>query len=152
MGRRVLPGPSIFYLAPGSSIYNEATGGFREEQAKRSRSSCMSPVNPLLPRDTLYTFMEIVRFINFIKHLLDRNPGLSRLSDILEMEKCGRNAHDSIIMRTILLEKRFIAYDKKLKDYAEEQQDRDLVSLFFSRAKGSAVKGFKTGNSLIFDI
>lgn len=152
MGKRVLLGPSIFYLAPGSRIFDDMSGSSWEEDIKTLRSSYMSPVNPFLPRDTIFTFMKLVRFINVVKQLLDRNHDLGRLSDILEMAQCGRNRHDNIIMRTLLTEKRFVAYDRETKDYVNEPQDRELIALFFKRISGATIKGFKTSNSLIVNL
>jgi radical SAM superfamily enzyme YgiQ (UPF0313 family) len=151
MGKRVLLGPSIFYLAPGSRIFNESSGGLREEDIKTLRSSYMLPVNPLLPRDIIFTFMKLVRFINVVKRLLDRDRGLRRLSDLLEAQ-CGRNGHDDTIMRTLLAEKRFIAYDRRTKDYVDEPHDRELIANFFKKISGAAIKGFKTAHSLTVDL
>jgi anaerobic magnesium-protoporphyrin IX monomethyl ester cyclase len=151
MGKRALLGPSIFYLAPGSRIFDEVSGSFRQGDIKTLRSSYMAPVNPFLPRDAIFTFMKLVRFVNVVKQLLDRDPGPQRLSDLLEAQ-CGRNGHDDIIMRTLLIEKRFIAYDRRTKDYVDEPQDRELIASFFKKISGATIKGFKTGNSLTIDL
>ena len=55
-------------------------------------------------------------------------------------------------MRTLLIEKRFIAYDRRTKDYVDEPQDRELIALFFKKISGATIKGFKTGNSLTIDL
>lgn len=152
MGKRVLLGPSIFYLAPGSRIFDEASGSFREEDVKTLRSSYMLPVNPLLPREAVFTLMKLVRFINAVKRLLDRNAGIERLSDILETAQCGRNRHDDSIIRTLITEKRFVAYDRGARDYIDEPQDRELTAHFFKRIVGATIKGFKTAHSLAVDL
>jgi len=95
--------------------------------------------------------MKLVRFINAVKRLLDRNAGLKSLSDLLEAQ-CGRNGHDDMIMRTLLTEKRFIAYDRRTKDYVDEPQDRGLIAMFFKKISGAAIKGFKTAHSLIVEL
>jgi len=151
MGKRVLLGPSIFYLAPGSRIFDEAHGSLPKEDVKTLRSSYMLPVNPLLPREAIFTLMKLVRFINAVKRLLDRNAGLKRLSDLLEAQ-CGRNGHDDIVMTALLTEKRFIAYDRGAKDYADEPQDKELTAHFFKRISRATIKGFKTAHSLTIDL
>lgn len=148
MERRALLGPSIFYLAPGSRMFGEFSGGDREERIKSFRSSFMLPVNPLFQRKTTFSIVKLVRAINYIKQQLDKNPDLKRLSDLPHFAK---NPMEQEIVRTLVSEKRFIAYDRKIKDFSAEPQDEGLIRLFFAAAKGKTVKGFKTGNRLIFD-
>jgi anaerobic magnesium-protoporphyrin IX monomethyl ester cyclase len=148
MGKRLLLGPSMFYLAPNSPIFKNTVGGNWEKHIKAMRSSCMMSVNPLLPRDTIYTFIKLVRFINLVKHILDKEANLKKLSDLLGLPFTEKNAYDKRIFTTLLLKKRFIYYDIKRKDFYDEPQDNNLVKLFFKRAKGSLIRGFKTMNSL----
>ena len=148
MGKRLLPGPSIFYLAPGSPIFDETTGPDWEGKIKSMRSSAMFPVNPLLPRETLFTFMKLTRFINYMKNVVDREPGVKGLSDI---PLVGTNPLDREIVSALLTEKRFVSYDLKKKELREEPQDRTLVERFFERALGSVIRGFRTSNSLKID-
>ncbi len=62
MGKRLLLGPSIFYLAPNSEACSNFTAdhGDAVQRFRMMRSSAMVPVNPNLPRDTLYTLMKLV--------------------------------------------------------------------------------------------
>lgn len=152
MGKRALLGPSIFYLAPGSRIYDEAHGSSLKQGVRTLRSSYMLPVNPLLPREAIFTLMKLVRFVNAVKRLLDRNAGLKRLSDLLETAQRGRNRHDDSIMRTLLAEKRFTAYDRWARGYVDEPQEKELTAHFFKRTSGATIKGFKTAHSLIVDL
>jgi len=108
----------------------------------------MMSVNPLLPRDTIYTFIKLVRFINLVKHILDKEANLKKLSDLLGLPLTEKNTYDKRIFTTLLLKKRFTCYDLKRKDFYDEPQDNNLVKLFFKRAKGSLIRGFKTMNSL----
>ncbi len=151
MGKRVLLGPSIFYLAPGSPIFDEASGSFREEGARTFRSSYMLPASPLVPREAIFTIMKLVRFLNAVKRILDGHPGLERLSDIAGSQ-FRRNRHDDVIMRSLLMEKRFIAYDRKIQNYVDERQDKGLIAHFFKRISRATIKGFKTAHSLIVDL
>ena len=47
MGKRLLLGPSIFYLAPNSAIFNDIAGNDWENSIKMMRSSAMFPATPL---------------------------------------------------------------------------------------------------------
>ena len=152
MGKRLLPGPSVFYLAPGSPLFDTA-GANNQDLAMRSlRSSYMMEVNPLFPRDAIYTFMKLTRFINFVKNCLDHEPSLGRLSDLTQFLKSGKEEIDKEIFRTLLLEKRLIRYDVGKRTFVDEPQDRNILEHFFGMAKGTMVKGFKTDSSLILDV
>jgi len=145
MGKRLLPGPSVFYLAPGSPVFDEYAGPDWEGKIKSLRSSAMLPVNPLLPRETLFTFMKLTRFINYAKNTADRDPGVSDLTDI---PAAAADPVDREIVSALLTEKRFVSFDLRRKEFMEEPQDRALVKRFFERAEGLNIKGFRTSNSL----
>ena len=151
MGRRLLPGPSIFYLAPGSPIFKDILGDGWEGSLPLLRSSAMFPVNPLLPIETLYTFMKLTRFINFVKAVVDRAFGPLFLSDLPALPEAARNDVDREIIATLCREKLFTSYDPRSKSLVAEPQDRSLVARFFSRAKGLRIKGFKSANTLTID-
>ncbi len=151
MDKRLLPGPSIFYLAPGSSLFGSAADGDAGGYM-RFRSSYMAESNPLFPRPVTYTFMKLTRLINFVKGCLDREPSLNRLSDLSEFLKGSKEGIDKEILGTLLQEKRLIAYDVGKRLFVEEPQDKDLLKHFFRKAKGARIKGFKTSNSLIVDV
>jgi anaerobic magnesium-protoporphyrin IX monomethyl ester cyclase len=149
MGRRLLPGPSIFYLAPGSPIFDETAGEGWGGSIKSLRGSAMLPVNPLLPRETLFTFMKLTRFINFVKGALDREPGVRTLRDLAEAPALVKSPVDREIITVLLREKRFMYHDLQTSSLLPEPQDDGLVKLFFQRAGGLPVRGFKTMNSVI---
>jgi anaerobic magnesium-protoporphyrin IX monomethyl ester cyclase len=153
MDKRLLLGPSIFYLAPNSETFNQFTA--RNEgsgqQFKFMRSSAMVPVNPNLPRDSLYTLMKLVRFVNLVKRLLDGPDAPTRLSGILEMPAIIKNERDRKILATLLHEKRLIWFDGSRGDFVSEPHSSDLVRLFFDRAKNKPIRGFKTMNQLVVD-
>ena len=48
MGKRLLPGPSIYYLAPRSPLFNAACGSDWQKYIKVMRSSALFPSNPPL--------------------------------------------------------------------------------------------------------
>jgi len=152
MGKRLLPGPSIFYLAPGSPLFDVYFSEDREKHLKSMRSSCMTEVNPLFLKDTIYTFMQLTRFINFVKHCLDKEPSLKKLSELPALLNTDKEYPDRHIFNTLLLEKRLIHYDMRKKWFADESQDKELISAFFKKAHSAKITGFKTMNSLIVDI
>ncbi len=151
MGKRLLAGPSIFYLAPGSPVFDETAGADWEGGLKSMRSSAMRPVNPLLPQDTLFTLMKLTRFINFVKGIVDREPGVKRLSDLMEVPAIKNHSFNGEIVSTLCKDHRFTWYDLSAKALRPEPQDGRLVELFFRRARGLFIRGFKTTNSLVID-
>lgn len=153
MGKRLLLGPSIFYLAPNSDAYDTfaANSGPTVPQFKQMRSSAMVPVNPNLPRDSLYTLMKLVRFINLVKRLLDGSDGLQKLSDILEMPAIKNNDRDKTILAALINEKRLIWFDSSRSNFVSEPHNGDLVKLFFDRSRNKPIRGFKTMNQVVVD-
>ncbi|HVN97078.1 MAG TPA: hypothetical protein VMT62_11660, partial [Syntrophorhabdaceae bacterium] len=152
MERRLLAGPSVYYLAPTSPLFHDSIGGDWERYLKVMRSSALYPSNPLFPRETTATFVKLTRFINMVKGMVDRNPAMERLSDIAETECIPEREHDVYILKSLLSGKRFISYDVRRNEYVEEPQDRDLVSYFFRKIHGKTIRGFKTPNRLTVDI
>jgi anaerobic magnesium-protoporphyrin IX monomethyl ester cyclase len=153
MGKRLLLGPSIFYLAPNSKAYHQFAANNEDaaQQFKLMRSSAMVPVNPNLPRDSLYTLMKLVRFVNLVKRLLDGPDAPKRLSDILEIPAIIKNNRDKTILATLLNEKRLIWFDSSRNDFVPEPHNSNLVKFFFNRAKNKPIRGFKTMNKLLVD-
>lgn len=152
MGKRLLPGPSIFYLAPGSPMFDKNFNGNSEEQLKSMRSSSMTEMNPLFPRDVIYTFMKLTRFINFVKHCLDKEPSLEKLSDLPALFSNEKEDTDRQIFATLLHEKRLIHYDIGERRFTDEPQEKELISEFFRKADNTVIRGFKTMNSIVVDV
>jgi hypothetical protein len=112
----------------------------------------MMEANPLFPRDAVYTFMKLTRFINYVKNCLDHEPSLEKLSDLPGFLKEGKKkGMDKEIFSVLLAEKRLIRYDVGKRTFVDEPQDRNLLERFFRMARGSKIKGFKTGNTLLVD-
>ena len=95
--------------------------------------------------------MKLTRFINFVKGLIDRNPAMEHLSDIIDAPDLSCKPHDVHILKTLILDKRLTWYDSAKQDYADEPQDRDLVAHFFTRINGASIRGFRTMNKLTID-
>jgi radical SAM superfamily enzyme YgiQ (UPF0313 family) len=151
MEKRLLLGPSIFYMAPGSAIY-ERDGKWLEIPPEAMRSSFMLPFNPLFPRPVTFTFAKLVRFINYIKGMLDRGTGITRLSDLLDAKPAMRDGRDALIIARLLMEKGFFCYDGKEEGLRPEAVEPVLVDAFFRKAKGRTIRGFKTAHSLTVDV
>lgn len=148
MGKRVLAGPSIFYLAPGSPYFDDAC---REDPSgffKMARSSIMLPVNRLFPRQTTFTFMKLLRFINVAKALIDANPGARSLADLADAGRMKKNPRDRHIFTTLLQKGRFVWFDGHGNEYIDEPQDHGLVAAFLKAMEGKRIKGFRTNNSV----
>ena len=152
MGKRLLPGPSIYYLAPGSPLFNAACGNDWQKYIKVMRSSALYPSNPLFPRETLFTFMKLTRFINHAKNIIDQNPSITQLSDIIDVPAIVSKPHDLHIFKTLILDKRFVWYNKEKEDYTEEPQDKNLIAHFFEKIRHKPIRGFKTMNTLKIDV
>ena len=152
MGKRLLPGPSIYYLAPGSPLFNAACGSDWQKYIKVMRSSALYPSNPLFPRETIFTFMKLTRFINLVKSIVDQHPSIRKLSDIIDVPAIADKPHDFHIFKTLISDKRFIWYDKEKEDYAEEPQNRNLIVHFFDKIHGKPIRGFKTMNTITIDV
>ena len=146
MGKRTLPGPSIYYPAPGSLLFNDICGEDPGCLFPLTRSSVMYPVNPLFPRETTFTFMKLLRFMNVVKSLIDSNPGAKYLRDLADAPTMHRRPRDSYIFTTLLREGRFIWFDKGVDEYVDEPQDLALIAAFFKAMEGNAIKGFRTNN------
>ena len=147
MGKRLLLGPSVFYLAPGSKAFREIIGDAWEPHIKLMRSSAMFPANPLFSRETTYTLMKLVRFINYVKQAVDRSPDLKALGDLAGWSPHG-NGYEGEIVGKLLAEKRFTRYGPREETFMEEPQNSELVERFFEKARGLVIKGFKTGNGV----
>lgn len=148
MGKRALPGPSIYYPAPGSllfkNMFSDPAASFRY-----CRSSVMFEVNPVFPRQTIFTFMKLLRFINTVKSLIDDSPGASGIKDLFAAPRLKKDPRHMHIFDTLLEEKRFIAFDMRGHEYIEEPQDKSLVAAFFQAMKGKTIKGFRTHNRIM---
>ena len=151
MARRLLLGPSIFYLSPGSPVQRIAEEEGKSVPFRFMRSSVMLPFNPLFPRTVTFTFVKLVRFINYVKQALDSEPGIRRMSDLPEWAALGRDPRKRHIVKTLIDEKRFVLYDQVVGSFRDEPVDGALVRWFFDRARGSSITGYKTKNTLVVD-
>jgi len=152
MGKRLLPGPSVYYLAPGSSLFKSACGTDWAKYLKIMRSSVLYPSHALFPRETLFTFMKLTRFINHVKNIIDGNPDMTTLSDIVHVPAIASKPLDLNIFKRLIFNKQFICYDRSKEDYVEEPLDTNLVSRFFQKIHNKPIRGFKTINTITIDV
>ncbi len=150
MGQRLLLGPSIFYLSPGSPI--AASFDSAAAPLARMRSSAMLPVNPLFPRSVTFAFMKLVRFINYTKQLLDRHDGISRASELPVIQAVAADERKQVIFERLLFGKKFVCYEPGRNGPEDEAADPNLVRMFFEKAKGMTIKGYKTDKTLLVDV
>jgi hypothetical protein len=108
----------------------------------------MFQANPLFPRETTFTFMKLLRFMNVVKALIDANPGASTLVDLTQADRLRKNPLDHYIFTSLLSERRFLWFDTRGNDYVEEPQDHALVAAFFRAMEGRTIKGFRTSNAI----
>ncbi len=151
MGRRLLLGPSIFYLSPGSPV-SASLGGAGEVPFRSMRSSVMLPLNPLFPRTVTHTFVKLVRFINYVKQLLDRSGGIAGAGDLVHAGAVAADGRRQRIFERLLFDKKFVYYDLEQGRMIDEAVDHGLVRAFFERARGTRIKGYRTGNTLLMDV
>jgi hypothetical protein len=151
MEKRLLLGPSIFYLAPGSTVCpsGDAAGQAPFEQM---RSSFMFPINPLFPRTVIFTFIKLVRFINWVKQIIDRNEGIERISELQDGPVTPGGEADRLIVKQLLREKRLLWRQRKSGSLVDEPVDQTLIAEFFKKGKGRKIKGFKSSRSVALDV
>jgi hypothetical protein len=112
----------------------------------------MLPLNPLFPRTVTYAFVKLVRFINYVKQLLDRHDGIARAGDLLNAEAVATDARKRMIFERLLSDKKFVYYDLDRGRMADEAVDQGVVRTFFERARGARIKGYRTGKTLVMDV
>jgi radical SAM superfamily enzyme YgiQ (UPF0313 family) len=152
MGKRLLLGPSVFYLSPGSPLHSRESGHGEEIPFRSMRSSIMLPFNPLFPRTITFTFIKLVRFVNYMKQLLDEDGDIKRMSDLPEAKGMTKDPKKRAVVETLVRKRRFVCYDPAEGAFRDEPVDHALVRSFFEKAKGSTIRGYKTKNSLVVDV
>ncbi len=106
----LLVGASVFYLAPGSALWEKERG--RADQLESARLTALPTHSDLVSRDDLYTLLITARIINFLKSLpLGQEPGELALDDALERATDDRSRLGVRLLRTLLAEGRLLAWD-----------------------------------------
>ena len=112
----------------------------------------MLPLNPLFPRIVTHTFVKLVRFINYVKGLLDADAGITRASDLLDARAVAADERRQTIFGRLLREKRFVHYDLEHGVFSDDAVEPALIRAFFEKARGGKIKGYRTGNELVMDV
>jgi hypothetical protein len=153
MGKRLLLGPSMFYISPGSPYHESLLHDSGPYNAFRlMRSSVMFPANTQFPRSVTYAFMKMVRFINYVKGLIDRHEGLNRLSDLIDNEEAIPDEHSRYIFKCLIQDKHLIWYNTAQNCFVEEPGEQDVIASFFENAKATNIRGFQTSRSIVVDV
>ena len=98
----------------------------------------MRPFNPLFPRSVTFTFIKLVRFINYVKGLLDRDDTITRMSDLLDDHAVLPDGTSREIIKRLLRDRRLVRYDTRGQRFVDEPVDETLIASFFERAKRQA--------------
>ncbi|RPI20561.1 MAG: radical SAM protein [Acidobacteria bacterium] len=128
----LLLGASVFYLAPGSRLWE--TRGGRSDQLKLARLTALATHSELVSRDQLYTLLVTARIINFLKGLkFGENKQGIPIRDVLEQDRSfdRRTALGLRLLRTLLSEGILCASDG-LQDYPLKHFKPDLFHLIWS--------------------
>jgi len=137
--KKVLLGPSIFYLAPGSKAFYEYLTNYKNFNMKYARSSAIFPVNNTYGRKEIVTLLKLSRFINFIKKHIDL---IGRDINIYDLTKELKDSVDKTIMTALLKEGKLISYNKAKKTYEKDNFSEEVVQDFLKNLK--FVRGYKT--------
>lgn len=144
MEKRVLLAPSIFYAAPGSPHF----GSSAAIPFSHMRSSAMFGSSPQWTKPALATIVRLSRFITYVKGIIDRTDGIETLHDVIAFLATEGRTSEREILSALYNDGQFMAARKRGKGLVVEIGERDLVRLFFERARGKRIKGFKSSRSI----
>jgi radical SAM superfamily enzyme YgiQ (UPF0313 family) len=137
--KKVLLGPSIFYLSPGSRAFYDYLTNYKNFDFKYARSSAIFPVNNTYGRKEIITLIKLTRFINFVKKHIDF---IGKDTNIFELTDSLKDSVDKTIMTTLLKEGTLISYNKAKKKYEKDNFSEKVVKDFLKSLK--FVMGYKT--------
>lgn len=138
--KKLLLGPSVYYLAPGSKKFDEFQAQNGIFNLKYARSSVAYPVNKDLDRTKIMTLMKLVRFVNYVKKQIDLSGNDLDASELIKVAK----DKDREILLTLMKEKRLISYNGFKNKFEPEIFSREIIESFFQKLK--FIKGYKSKN------
>jgi len=141
--KKVLLGPSVYYLSPGSPAFKNFLNENGNFNLKYARSSVLLPSNNNFTPVKLATYMKLSRFINYVKSVIDSTLSDLSLTDLLK-EIENKNPLDYEILKSLIIEKRVISFQKQFRKFQEDPFDRDAVSGLLNKLK--FIKGHKSNN------
>ncbi len=106
----LLIGASVFYLAPGSALWEKERGP--AGQFRLARLTALPTHSDLVSRDDLYTLLVTARIINFLKSLpLQQASGEVSLDQALDGTTDDRSRLGARLLRILLGKGRLLAWD-----------------------------------------
>lgn len=145
--KKVLLGPSVYYLAPGSKIYEDFTKQQGKISYKFARSSALFPVNRYFDSVALATFMRLTRFINYIKSLVDEYGKDVYIKELIKKELVKREI-ERRILNALIEKKIFISFDKRQNKFYEDLSKKDVTENLLSKLQ--FIKGYKSASICYF--
>lgn len=142
--KKVLLGPSVYYLAPGSKIYEKYIIEQGSINFKYARSSALLSVNKSFDSIALATFMRLARFVNYIKSLIDEYGKDAHIKELIKVELNKRREIEGRILEALMERKIFISYDKRDNTFYEDLSKKGIIEKFLTKL--NFVKGFKSKN------
>jgi radical SAM superfamily enzyme YgiQ (UPF0313 family) len=109
-GLPLLVGASVFYLAPGSALWEREPA--RRDRLECARLTALPAHSDQVSRDDLYTLLITSRIINFIKSLPPGEaPSRVALDQALERATDDRSRLGARLLQTLLAEGRLLAWN-----------------------------------------
>lgn len=145
--QKVLLGPSVYYLSPGSPSFQDYQELHGKINFKYARSSALYPASQEFDTIKLATYLRLTRFINFVKSVIDdvgKSMNISELIDHLKREE----PINGTIVEVLIKEKCFISYDRGRRQFVKDIFDKNIVAVLFDRLK--YIVGVKTYNVWFF--
>ncbi|MFB3904542.1 MAG: radical SAM protein [Acidobacteriota bacterium] len=105
----LLIGASVFYLAPGSALWESEQGS--PDRIPFARLTALPCHSRLVSRDDLYTLVITARIINFVKSLDLGRSGEASLDQALNQSAGNRSRLGARLLRRLLTEARLFAWD-----------------------------------------
>lgn len=141
--KRVLLGPSVYYLSPGSSAFKDFVNSEKQLNFKYARSSALYPLNKDFDSVKLATYLKLTRFINYIKSVIDKSSKDLHIKEVVDKQKKENNL-EGLILESLIKERKLISYDKKRKTFMNDKFDKNSVYNLLRKMK--FIKGFKSEN------
>jgi radical SAM superfamily enzyme YgiQ (UPF0313 family) len=154
MGKRALIGPSIYYPAPGTSLFERCReDGILPPHSSQWRSSALPIETADFIRLDIVTLFRLARIINFIKGKMDQGELSERMTwkEILQFikAKVKVKAKDEVVTWNDLLlllfrEKSFFSMRKGPREgpsFVKEKSSKMVLDYFFEKAWDKPILG-----------
>lgn len=142
--KRLLLGPSIYYLAPGSRKFEEFLSHNGKFNFKYARSSVAYPINKDLDRTKIMTLMKLVRFVNYVKKQIDLMDRQLQVDELIDLAR----DKDKEILSALIQEKKLISYNPTKIRFETDVFSKEVVEIFFQKIR--FIAGHKSNNYCYF--